>query len=107
MVVINRTLASVSHRRFKTIREYAAALLLVERMVDADGRKIGLDYVTIYEHIKKKFPVVTYSGPHKGRPMRMTYKQLRWIATELNREGVVLPVRPRRRLHQKKSKVKS
>jgi hypothetical protein len=100
----DHSLASVRQRKYATIRQYAMALLLVEAGHDDDGRRVGLDYITIYELIKKKFPIVTYSGPHKGQPMRMTYKQLRWIATEMNRDGVVLPVRPRRR---NKSKVKS
>jgi len=99
------TLRSVAQRKFATIRECAIALLLVEHTVDDDGRKVGLDYDVIREFIKKKFPVITYNGPHKGKPMRMSFKKLRWIATELNREGARLPVRPR--VKKKNSKVKS
>ena len=62
------TLRSAATRKFATIRECAIALLLVEHRIDLDGRKVGLDYRRIQKLVKKKFPVVTYNGPHKGQP---------------------------------------
>jgi hypothetical protein len=88
---------SVRARGYATIRKYAEALIVLVRERDADGRDIGFDYKAIRDDILRKFPTVTRNGPHKGRPTKMTYKELQEFACELNREGVRLPFRPRRK----------
>ncbi len=88
---------SVMHRRYFTIREYAEALIRLVRFIDGDGRPIGFDYEYIRNAVLRKFPVVPCNGPHKGRPTKMPYKELQEFACELNRQGVRLPFRPRRK----------
>jgi hypothetical protein len=82
--------------KYKTIREYAIALLtLVHHR--RDGRAYGYDYGSIRESILQKFPTVKNNGPHQGRPTKMSFKDLIEIGCELNRDGVKLPFRPRRK----------
>lgn len=87
----------VLKRKFKTIREFAAELIKLEHHRDDDGRRIGFDYTDIHETILRKFPIVSIKGPHEGRPTKMPIKELHEIACELNRNGVKLPFRPRRK----------
>lgn len=91
-------------RRYRNIREYAVELILrvdhVEPQPDGRERDVGLDYEQIRRFVLRKFPVVTYSGPHKGKRTKMTYKELHEIACVLNREHIRLPVRPRRKVRK-------
>ena len=91
-------------KRYRNIREYAVELILrvdrIEILPDGRERLVGFDYERIRQFVLKKFPTVTYSGPHKGEPTKMTYKELHEIACVLNREHVRLPVRPRRRVRR-------
>jgi hypothetical protein len=91
-------------RKYDTIREFAIVLIQLKHHKDDDGRDIGFDYAYILEQILRKFPTVKSSGPHRGRPTKMTVKELHEIAWELNRNGVKLPFRPRRRTSSKKDK---
>lgn len=84
-------------RVFYSIREYAEALIQLVNYKDPDGRAIGFDYGYIRKAVLKKFPVVFCNGPHKGRPTKMPFKELQEFACELNRQGVRLPFRPRRK----------
>ena len=104
-----------SSSRYKSIRDFTIALMLRVDRVE-NGRNIGFDYEHILKSIHRRFPLVTYKGPHMGRPSKMSYDELWEITRYLNFEGVVLPVRPRRqkpkikiskRARRKKSKVKS
>lgn len=88
---------------YRTIREYATELILRVDRIDVHGRFIGFDYEHIRAAILAKFPVVTYPGPHRGKPTRMTYKELHEMACGLNRDGVRLPVRPRRKVYRIKT----
>jgi hypothetical protein len=87
----------VRDRRYVTIRSYAEALIQLVRYVDADGRRIGADYGLIRKLVLRRFPTVRRNGPHKGRPTKMPFKELQEFACELNRQGVRLPFRPRRK----------
>ncbi len=87
----------VLKRTYKTIRELATELIKLVRHQDGDGRDIGYDYGYIHEAVLRKFPTVKNNGPHKGRPTKMPIKELHEIACELNRNGVKLPFRPRRK----------
>lgn len=82
--------------RYATIREYAIALIRYVDHQDDDGRDVGFDYGRIRNMVVKKFPTVTYGGPHKGRPTQMPYKELLEMVRVLNLKGIRLPVRPRR-----------
>lgn len=82
---------------FPTIRAYAKALIRHVASVDDDGRESGLDYGQILDLIKKKFPRVTYKGPHQGQPMHMTFAELYEVTRLLREEGIAVPPRPPRR----------
>lgn len=84
-------------KNYFTIREYAEALIQLVHRHDDDKRDIGFDYEYIRDAILRKFPVVPRNGPHKGKPTKMPYKELQEFACELNRQGVRLPFRPRRK----------
>jgi hypothetical protein len=95
--------------KFKTIKQYAHALLIRAVATDQDGRRVGLCYLEILQRIRKRFPVVTYKGPHTGHPPRITVEELRQIAWAMQRDNSALrlPVRPRHRKTKRKKKVKS
>lgn len=88
-----RTLA----QRHKTVKGYAVALILQSTGTDYEGRNVGLSYREILARVRKVFPIITYNGPHKGQPIKMTVKQLREIAYTMQSEdrSLRLPVRPR------------
>lgn len=88
---------SVIGKRYFTIREYAEALITLVRCHDEDGRDMGFDYEYIRNAILRKFPTVPRNGPHKGKTTKMPYKELQEFACELNRRGIRLPFRPRRK----------
>lgn len=94
----------VLKRKYKAIRALAEALIKLVHHKDADGRDIGYDYGSIHATILRKFPTVRSYGPHRGQPTKMPIKELHEIACELNRNGVKLPFRPRRRVIRKKRK---
>ncbi len=85
------------NRKWASIHEYAAALIQLVHYRDDDGRDIGFDYGYISAAILRKFPVVKTPGPHRGKRTKMPYKELQAITGELNRKGVKLPFRPRRK----------
>ena len=91
-------------RKITPINRYAATLLLRVVEVDADKRNIGYSYLKILAKIKNKFPTITYGGPHKGKPIRMTIKDLHKIAVSINQNDPTarLPVRPRPRKRRPK-----
>ena len=88
-------------KKFKTIRDFARALLLHICIRDADDRPIGFDYGEVMRLLKRRFPIVTYPGPHRGKPFNMSYKELGKLACELNRD-YQLPFRPPRPRIKKK-----
>ena len=92
------------HRKSETIHEFACRLVQLVHYKDADGREIGFDYEYIRDAILRRFPKVKVGGPHKGRATKMPYKELQKMTGELNRQGVKLPFRPRRKTNTKKSK---
>lgn len=94
-------------RKYNTIREFATVLIQLVRHRDEDRRDIGFDYGDIHDAILRKFPTVKSNGPHRGRPTKMPIKELHEIACELNRNGVKLPFRPRRRTSNKAKKKQS
>ena len=75
-----------------TIKQFAISLLLFR----AD-RNTGYSYLQILSKIKRRFPVITYKGPHKGKPIKMVVGDLRKIASRINQDdpAVRLPLRPR------------
>lgn len=93
---------SVLRKKYFTIREYAEALIQLVRSHDADNRDIGFDYEYIRDAVLRKFPTVPRNGPHKGHPTKMPYKELQEFACDLNRRGVRLPFRPRRKAKKDK-----
>jgi|SRR6185369_8766432 len=82
---------------YTTVKDYAKHLMLKIVDTDDDGRFVGLSYGQILQRIRTKFPTITYNGPHKGRPIKMTVKQLREIAYTMQSvdRTLRLPVRPR------------
>lgn len=84
-------------QRFGTAKRYAIHLVLKEVSRDEDGRRVGLSYAEILSRVRRVFPIITYNGPHKGKPIKMTIKQLREIAYTMQSEdrNLRLPVRPR------------
>lgn len=94
---LHRRWRNVRRKAHSTIRDYAEALIRLVHGYDQDGREIGYDYEYIRDEILKRFPVVKRNGPHKGKPTRMPYKELQEFACDLNRRGVKLPFRPRRK----------
>ena len=93
-------------RKLKTIKQYAISLLLRCVKVDADRRNIGFSYLQILSKIKQRFPIVTYGGPYKGQPIRMTVKDLQKLAVHVNQDDPTarLPVRPRHKKHRRKKR---
>jgi hypothetical protein len=87
---------SVCHRRYRTIRAYAEELFKL-RDYRENGRDIGFDYGYIRDAILRKFPTVTMEGPHRGKPTKIAFKEMQAIVSGLNRSGVKLPFRPRRK----------
>jgi hypothetical protein len=86
----------LSRREYKHIRQYTRALLLFTLDTpDEDGRPLGLDYGEIMKLTLKKFPIVTYPGPHRGLPTKISYKELGKISCDLNQDGLKLPFRHR------------
>lgn len=71
--------------KYKTIRQCAEALLVEADYVDVNGRKVGLDYITILARIKRAFP-----------NSRTSIRALRFILYSLP-DGTRLPVRRRSR----------
>ena len=79
--------------------------LHAENLVKRYGALVATDHVSlcvmpgeIHALILRKFPIVKTSGPHKGKPTKMSFKELQAITGELNRNGVKLPFRPRRKV---------
>lgn len=91
-------------RHYPTIHEFAEALVRLVHYRDADKREIGFDYEYIRGAILRRFPKVKIGGPHKGRETKMPYKELQKVTGELNRKGVKLPFRPRRKADRKAKK---
>lgn len=94
-------------RKFKTIKQYAIELLLHCVTTDANEmRHIGYSYLEILSKIKKRFPIVTYGGPYKGQPIRMTVKDLQKLAVHVNQDDPAarLPVRPRHKKNHRKKR---
>jgi len=89
-------------RKYATIREFATVLIRLVHHRDEDGRDIGFDYGDIRDAILRKFPTVKSNGPYRGRPTKMSIKELHEIACELNHNGAKLPFRPRRKSSKKK-----
>ncbi len=83
--------------KFKSVKEYAISLIMETDCSDEDGRFVGYTYAEILRRVKRKFPRITYAGPHKDKPIKMTVKQLREIAYALqsSKRNLRLPVRPR------------
>jgi hypothetical protein len=100
-----RTWRSVmfGHRKSETIHEFACRLVRLVHYKDADGREIGYDYEYIREAILRRYPKVRVGGPHKGRTTKMPYKELQKVTGELNRQGIKLPFRPRRKTKKKQA----
>jgi hypothetical protein len=92
------------HRKSETIHEFACKLVQLVHFHDAEGRGIGYDYTYIRDAILRRFPTVKIGGPHRGKPTKMSYKELQKVTGEFNRQGVKLPFRPRRKAKTKKSK---
>lgn len=83
--------------RFASAKAYAMHLMLRVEDADAEGRFVGLSYDKILRKVRSAFPIITYNGPHKGKPIKMSVKQLREIAYSMQSEDrtLRLPVRPR------------
>lgn len=82
---------------FKNAKEYAHHLFLATVSVTEWGRPVGYTYEQILEMVHQRFPIITNPGPHQGRPIRMTVKQLREIAYSLqgSNRSLRFPIRPR------------
>lgn len=91
----------VMRQRYKTIREYAEALLQLVHYRDEDGRNIGYDYDAIRKIILRKFPTVrmTTNGggaAYHGKPTRMPYKEFSRMCLSMHARNIRLPFRIRR-----------
>jgi hypothetical protein len=89
-------------KQWSSVKEYAVALMLQIVDTDDEGRFVGLSYDRILRRVRNKFPIITYNGPHKGRAIKMSVKQLREIAYSMQSENrnLRLPVRPRSKRHR-------
>lgn len=99
----SRARKRVLGRKYATIRELAEALIQLRHHTYED-RSVGYAYADIHAMILRKLPRVTINGPHHGKPTKMPIKELHEIACDLNRNGVKLPLRPRRKKPVNKSK---
>jgi hypothetical protein len=95
-------------RKYKTVKEYAIKLLLHPVTLDTGlgTRHIGYSYLQILSKIRQRFPIVIYGGPHKGKPLRMTVKDLQKLACSVNQDDPTarLPVRPRHKKRRRKKR---
>lgn len=80
-----------------SMRAYAQELMQRVDHTDADGRNIGLDYDQIRAMVLRAFPRVTCHNKHFGKPSKCGIKEMHEMACELNRQGVRMPFRPRRK----------
>lgn len=94
--------------RYGTIKNYASYLIVLTVDTDDEGRFVGLSYTQILKRIRRAFPKIKYNGPHKGKPTKMTIKQLREIAYSMqsNNRKLHLPVRPRSEREKKQKPAK-
>jgi hypothetical protein len=83
-------------QRPDSIRTFAAELIKIVDHTDQDGREWGLSYDVIRDRILRKFPTVKSGGPHQGKPTVAGFDVLHEIAWALKRDGIKLPLRPRR-----------
>ena len=87
------------HVKFSCIRDCAIQWIFRVDRRDDDGRLIGFDYDYIRQQVRRAYPVVTYGGPYKGQPTKIPYRELQELVQAANREGIRLPLRPRRKTH--------
>lgn len=94
----------MAKKQWPSAKAYAVELMFQIEDADQEGRFVGLSYDYILKKVRSKFPVITYSGPHKGRQIKMSVKQLREIAYSMQSENRNLrfPVRPRSKRRVKK-----
>ena len=90
--------------KFLSAKRYARELTLWITSQDDCGRNVGLSYDAILELVRERFPIITYTGPHKDQPIKMSVKQLREIAYVMQGEdrGLRFPVRPRSKRQKQK-----
>lgn len=96
----NAEWVSATHHRvqYTTIRDFAERLIMIVHYKDKDGRNFGYPYDEILAAVLNKFPTVPTGGPHKGKPTKITYKELQNITADLNRSGRQVPFRSRRKV---------
>jgi hypothetical protein len=83
--------------KYTSISQYTEDLIKVAHHKDEDGREIGLDYDQIRVAVLQRFPKVLTRGPHQGKRTKLSVKEIIAKACDLNRNGVRLPFRPRRK----------
>jgi hypothetical protein len=101
--VMSPALRRLYQCRYDTIRLFTITLLRFVNSKDEDGRDRGLDYETIHRMILRKYPVVFYSGPRKGKPTLMTRRHVYEIARLLKLGGERLPSRFTAPRHKRKT----
>jgi hypothetical protein len=84
-------------RRYKSIRDYAATLLLRVDYINDYGHPVGFSYQEIMDRVRAHFPVVRHPGPHCGHVPRPSLRELYNLSYSLQSNGVRLPGRPRSR----------
>lgn len=92
---------------YNSISQFTEDLIKIAHHKDEDGREIGLDYDQIREAVLARFPKVLTRGPHQGNKTRLSVKEIIAKACDLNRNGVRLPFRPRRKSTTAKVPAKS
>jgi hypothetical protein len=106
-IIITPDLRAVKNRvmrkRYKTIREFAEALLRIVLYQDEDGRNIGYDYEAVRKRVLHKFPVVRMTAKgggaaYSGKPTKMPYKEFSRMCMEMKTRdpSIRLPFRIRR-----------
>lgn len=88
---------------YTSIAQFTEDLIKIAHHKDEDGRDIGLDYDQIREAVLARFPKVLTRGPHQGKKTRLSVKEIIAKACDLNRDGIRLPFRPRRKSSAAKS----
>ena len=82
---------------YPSVKAYVKVLMLQAVSRTDYGRAIGLSYGQMLELVRKEFPVNRHPGPHVGKPLRMSIKQMREIVYDVQAEdrSILMPVRPR------------
>jgi hypothetical protein len=84
-------------QKFQTVKSLIEHLALETVSFSADQRPVGHTYGAMLAIIQKRFKRIEYPGPHLGKPLRLSIRQMRNVCYDLqaNRRELKFPSRPR------------